>query len=459
MVTKGVTKICNYIIVVVLISVLMTVCKKLEPMPELHDRLQGILMASAIADAMAGPHEGRSTEESQTFLEKGGWINNFNDYTVWHQHHWNVYQRLAPAGTITDDDRMRLDMVNFMLDYREAHIDPMPREALAHYVIQRYLTTRQAFIRIDKKYQASRRPNSTLEQMRKEHFLAMWFAWEIFKTATSVVIPEPQVWSPPYQRVSDDPRYGEYSPAWHLQPVEPLPVTEEIKSSFHFNSYAKGHVMPLGLIHLLPVASYFPGSPRTAYRYVLSIDFFDIGEAPHFVGVACAIIADLLGNRKWSEISAVLRESTLAAYLGMEENDILSDMDAGLKTAIQTAQQFIQQSTVNRRELAREFISTLHHLYAVDEPIMCTVQEMLYGSVALLEFVNSDLPWLIEVGINYGRDNDTIASIAATFGGAAAGVQALPRQWRNIVQTANPQYNFAELASRLAEAGVDTHKR
>lgn len=133
------------------------------------------------------------------------------------------------------------------------------------------------------------------------------------------------------------------------------------------------------------------------------------------------------------------------------DNEILSDMDIGLKTAIRTAQQFAGQSFSNRRDLAREFIIVLHQVCAVDEPIMCTVQEMLYGSVALLEFANGDLPWLIGVGVNYGRDNDTIASIAATFGGAAADVIALPQQWRNKVQTANPKYNFAALAVRLAD--------
>jgi hypothetical protein len=37
-----------------------------------QDRIYGMLMGAAVADAMAGPHEGRSTEASQFFWTKEG---------------------------------------------------------------------------------------------------------------------------------------------------------------------------------------------------------------------------------------------------------------------------------------------------------------------------------------------------------------------------------------------------
>ncbi|NOY59717.1 MAG: ADP-ribosylglycohydrolase family protein [Calditrichaeota bacterium] len=39
--------------------------------PDFCNRIYGMLMASAIADAMAGPVEGRSTTVTQNFLKKG----------------------------------------------------------------------------------------------------------------------------------------------------------------------------------------------------------------------------------------------------------------------------------------------------------------------------------------------------------------------------------------------------
>lgn len=437
----------------VLILALLSCRPSSSPLSFEH-RVAGMLWASAIADALAGPHEGRSTEASQTFLKQGGWIDSFSEYTVWHQHHWNVYERRAPAGTVTDDNRMRLDMVGFMLDHARRSNSPLSREELADAVIQRYRKVRQAFLSIDAEYQAMEPPDSTLREQRKQHFLAMRFAWEIFKTATSVRIPQPPVLSMPYQRVSDDPRYGEYTPAWRLEPVESFAVTENIKSTYHFDSYAKGHVMPLGLIHMLPAAVYFPGDPAAAYRYIVSVDFFDIAEAPQFVGVACALLADLLGGTSWKDISHQLKQSSVATYVETESDSTLVTMDAGLQSALDTAQRYKGDSHANRRERAVAFLLSLHAECAVDEPIMCTVQEMLYGSVALLEFAGEDLPLLIELGVNYGRDNDTIASIAATLGGAEMGAAALPQEWKSAVQSANPQYDFAEFAQQLAVLGT-----
>ena len=48
---------------------------------ELKDRITAMLLASAIADAMAGPFEGRRTTDSQKFLADGGWIDQFESYT------------------------------------------------------------------------------------------------------------------------------------------------------------------------------------------------------------------------------------------------------------------------------------------------------------------------------------------------------------------------------------------
>ena len=82
----------------------------------LVDRIEGMLIASAIADAMAGPFEGRQTKVSQKFLEDGGWIDQFENYTPGFQHYWNVYSRNAQAGTFTDENRLRLLIAEALLE-------------------------------------------------------------------------------------------------------------------------------------------------------------------------------------------------------------------------------------------------------------------------------------------------------------------------------------------------------
>ena len=70
-------------------------------------------------------------------------------------------------------------------------------------------------------------------------------------------------------------------------------------SKFHHHQeslqkYAKEQERPLGLIHLLPAAIYFPGRPEQAFEYILKIDFFDIKNAPYYPATICALIAEIL---------------------------------------------------------------------------------------------------------------------------------------------------------------------
>lgn len=90
--------------------------------PDFCNRIYGMLMASAIADAVAGPVEGRSTRVTQDFLKGGNWIDYFSPYTPWFQHHWNVYQRYALPGTCTDDTRLRLMMSQFIIDNAKSRL-------------------------------------------------------------------------------------------------------------------------------------------------------------------------------------------------------------------------------------------------------------------------------------------------------------------------------------------------
>jgi hypothetical protein len=153
---------------------------------ELADRLFGILMGGAVADAMAGPYEGRSTEESQQFLEDGGWIDRFNKpYSRWYQSHWNVYEQGAEPGTYTDDTRLRLFLVESMIQFGEK--EPFDKLYLANEIFEKYRVARTQYVDADK-------------DVVKERFLEMWFWWELTKLASSVVIPTPALLSPSAMR-------------------------------------------------------------------------------------------------------------------------------------------------------------------------------------------------------------------------------------------------------------------
>lgn len=76
---------------------------------------------------------------------------------------------------------------------------------------------------------------------------------------------------------------------------------------------------------------------------------------------------------------------------------------------------------------------------------------MLFVPVALVEYAGGNLNFAIELGVNYGRDNDTAASIAAAIAGAGYGGEHLNTAWSKIIGNANPQIDIKELAEKLCK--------
>lgn len=410
----------------------------------LVERIYFMLAASAIADAMAGPFEGKNTDESRKFLKEGGWIDDFAEYPASYQHHWNVYVRRAKPGTFTDDTRLRLLICEAILSAskRKRKFD---RQFLAEYIFAQY----RSAVRIYKE-QVRNNAIKFLEQpvTLRERFLHMQFLWELAKTATSVFVPSrPYIYSPPAVRISE----SEYtSEPWFCKPIKSEPVKSNIKNQFNNGSYERGEVMPLGLIALPVLGVLFPGKPQECFRFVKNIDFFDIKEAPFYAATAAAILADLLGGKDWGELVLEIQEYGLDQYLGTELNDELAEIDRKIIRAIMLSHRFRSRETEANRKNFSLFASALYDRFAVGEEMMCTVGEVLPVAMAIVDYSPRDLKILIEFGANYGRDNDTIASLAALFGGAAFGSKTIPERWIEVVLTANG-IDFEKIARKLAD--------
>ena len=410
----------------------------------IEDRIITMMFASAIADAMAGPWEGRQTHISQEFLEDGGWINEFKSYTPGFQHHWNVYSREAAAGTFTDDTRLRLLIIEAMVKFHQVYPDKlMTKEFLASYIFSQYKIAVDDFQKIWK----TCKQNPT--DKCKESFLQMWMLWEISKTATEVFIPaDSPLYSPPAKRMAE----SEYTTKpWSIQEVAAEKISQNIKSSFHHNCYMQGEEMPLGLIAILPLCIYFTGNPAEAFHYVLEMDFFDIKDAPLYPAVFCAILADLLNGKSWSKILNEIKGNQLNKYVNYKDNNKLQRLQDNINDAIAISREFKDRQNFADRENYIKFIKALHKRFAVGEIMMCTVDEMLGAAIALMDF-GSDLNIkdIIEMGVNYGRDNDTVASLVGCLAGAASGENNLPNEWKNLNSQVN-QVDFQLIAKQLSK--------
>ncbi len=61
--------------------------------------------------------------------------------------------------------------------------------------------------------------------------------------------------------------------------------------------------------------------------------------------------------------------------------------------------------------------------------------------------------------VNYGRDNDSYASVAGAIGGALNGTDAIPSEWRATVEGANPEPSIEALSLDLTRVVVERQGR
>ena len=72
----------------------------------------------------------------------------------------------------------------------------------------------------------------------------------------------------------------------------------------------------------------------------------------------------------------------------------------------------------------------------------------------MLVAAGGDLRQAIIGCVNYGRDNDSYATVAGAMAGALHGTSAVPSDWRATVEAANPAPDMRTLSLRLAEVAL-----
>ena len=419
-----------------------------------QERVSGMLWCSAIADALGGPFEGRKTVVSQKFLEEGHWISELKPYNRWFQNYWNVYPREAVAGTYTDDNRMRLLIAQSMIVQYQQHPEQLLSQTdLASVLFDQYRDARKEYEKLEGLWQsATAAEKESLKEPRKEKFLHTWFSWELAKTATSVFIPEnPPLLSPGHQYTKILNSEGAHIGEWDMTPVPTFTVTADIKSSYHFDCYARGEEMPLGQIALLPLAAYFPGDPAAAFQYALEINFLDIAGAPLYPAVMIAILADVLGGTDWDIIREQLQEPKLIEYVQYSGSLNLRRIQSSIHRALTIGSQFQDLRREFSIDRYIQFVKTLHGQFADGEDMMCHVDEMLGVTIALVDISPPDINLALEMAVNYGRDNDTVGSMVGCFLGAQLGDTQLKPGWRTAVELANLEFDIQTQAMGLSK--------
>jgi ADP-ribosylglycohydrolase len=77
--------------------------------------------------------------------------------------------------------------------------------------------------------------------------------------------------------------------------------------------------------------------------------------------------------------------------------------------------------------------------------------QTLAVALGMLVAAGGDLRQAIIGCVNYGRDNDSYATLAGAIAGAMHGMSAVPDDWRRTVEAANPEFDMRATSLKLAQ--------
>jgi ADP-ribosylglycohydrolase len=184
-------------------------------------------------------------------------------------------------------------------------------------------------------------------------------------------------------------------------------------------------ISPMGIIN--------PGNPRQA-----ALETYDVASPIHHNFCrdgACAMAAAVA--------AALHPQATVAS--------ILESASAHLPAiSAKTLRSFIQETLALARETGSyaRFRERYYADYLLPDIAMPDSRETVPVALALFYLADGDPQQTILNGANFGRDADTIASMAGALAGAYAGAKALPKAWLDKVTEESPRDHSA-VAQRL----------
>jgi ADP-ribosylglycohydrolase len=146
--------------------------------------------------------------------------------------------------------------------------------------------------------------------------------------------------------------------------------------------------------------------------------------------------------------AAVAAAIAVAMRPGAKLNEVL---DAGTAHLKPTSGALMRGLILDALALAREcgdfrsFRGAYHRQFR--QTIACDSRETIPATFAICLLANGDPVQAVEQGANFGRDSDTIATMAGAICGALAGADAIPSSWVTTVGIRNDNAQEAMAAN------------
>lgn len=363
------------------------------PGPDVRDRIHGLLLGSFLGDALGGPIEFQDREEASrrvgvTKLWKESEVLDaearaaatsrlrLGSYRVLRPEpepyaHWTPS---AEPGTITDDSRHKLILIDALWRAEKAGAWPFDVRALARAFLQwpaaEAIRSRPGYVRLADDW--------LLEWQRGAR-------WVLGERDLSVALPPERMWTG-------------------------LPTC-------------------CGQMTLLPLAALYPGRPIEAYRGSYHLAFFDNGvgkdlNAALVAGLSQALVTPSETGRReaWSAILGAMTRTDPYRYGEVPWTP--RPVERWLEVAHRFATEADHHPARLFASLEKEFAST----------IKWEAQVPFVVAFAVIELCDHDPLAALQLSLEWGHDTDSYAALVGAFIGALHGPGIFPASLRDPVE-------------------------
>jgi hypothetical protein len=380
---------------------------------ELYDKILGMLVGSAIGDAMGAPTEMWSRENIYSTY---GFVRGL-DPMIREESPEGIWKPNLPAGGTTDDTRWKMLAVNYLL---EENSNTLESKRFAGFILEEYYGYLNTLNKMD-----SLDVEAYENALLKVNWLKEW-----------AKVSKPYI---------ENDLYG----------------FEKKLSTFY-----GGEMVCAGLLYAPAIGVFFPEDPEKAYTEAHKLALYDIGYAKDITALTAAMTSAAMSkNSQINQLLDVLPQIDPEDYYGSRLVGRTSYRI--LQTALQIVYDFrLEMGYINsNKEISLEksrmkwdesglkpiYLKLDHHLQ--DMPFHAG--EIYLQVLTAMIFADFDFENTLIFLVNYGRDNDTTAAIAGGILGTFYGFDKLPEVMKKQVMDVNKN----ELNINLEIAAKNLHKK
>lgn len=379
-----------------------------------HDKVLGLLIGSAIGDAMGAPTEMWRRRDIQLDY---GFVDGL-DSMVRSPTAEGIWKYNLPAGGTTDDTRWKKLIVEFLL---ENGLDSPKPTSFAQYIVDLYRKRIEAL-----KETSGFEPEPFEENLMKMSWLQEW-----------ALVAKPY---------SED-NMHEYANA--------------------LSRFYGGEMTCAGMLYSTIFGAVYPMQPELAYDLGYNFGIFDIGYARDMTALVSAMVAASFDEKATPEkVLNVNRSIDPQGYFKSRlvgrsayrfyqyAKNTVYETDAmqldELNEIVDIPKSMRHMDTLEYIQLKKAF----DLLDQVNQDVAFHPGEIYLITMTAMMFCDFDFERSMSFIVNYGRDNDTVAAIAGAILGAYWGANKLPQHMADQVVAVNKQelgIDIKDLAVQLTD--------